>query len=90
MAIAFTRWPIFKIFSFFEHFVFFGAFFAQNNSKVLVKWLLECFYHFKFLTQTDHFAKAWAIAFTRWPIFKMVLFLEYLVFFGAVFFTEQL
>ena len=31
-----------------------------------------------------------AIAFPRWPIFKMVSFLEYLVFFGAVFCTEQL
>ena len=43
---------------------------------------------------SDHFAKAiafaWAIAFARWPIFKIILFLEYLVFFGAVFCTEQL
>ena len=30
-------------------------------------------------------AFAWAIAFARWPILKMVSFLEYLVFFGAVF-----
>ena len=28
-------------------------------------------------------------SFAWWPIFKMVLFLEYLVFFGAVFYTEQ-
>ena len=33
---------------------------------------------------------AGAIAFALWPIFKMVLFLEYLVFFGAVSCTEQL
>ena len=33
---------------------------------------------------------AWARAFARWPIFKMVSFLEYLVFFGGVFCTEQL
>ena len=35
-----------------------------------------------FLTQSEDFA--WAIAFGGWPIFKMVSFLEYLVFFDAV------
>ena len=33
---------------------------------------------------------AWAISFAWWLIFKMISFLEYLVFFGAVFCTEQL
>ena len=37
----------------------------------------------------DHFVKAigfaWAIAFARWPIFKLVSFLKYLVFFRAAF-----
>ena len=69
--------------------VFSSGFFAQNNSNVLAEWLLACFWHFSFLTQTDSFTKAiafaWAIAFARWPILKMVLFLEYLVFLGAVF-----
>ena len=36
----------------------------------------------------EHFAKP--IALPKWPIFKIVLFLEYLVFFGAVFCTELL
>ena len=40
------------------------------------------------MTQSDIFAKG--IAFARWPIFKMILFLEYLVFFGVVFCTQQL
>ena len=40
------------------------------------------------MTQSDHFAKA--IAFAWWSIFKMVWYLEYLVFFGAVFCTQQL
>ena len=31
---------------------------------------------------------AWAIAFARWPIFKMVPFLEYLVFFVGDFCTK--
>ena len=46
------------------------------------------FGNFNFVTQSDDFAKA--IAFAWWPIFKMVSFLEYLVFFGAVFCTQQL
>ena len=44
--------------------------------------------------QNSHFAKAialaWAIGFARWPIFKFVSFLEYLVFFRAVFCIQQL
>ena len=54
-------------------------------------WHVLCI--FEILTYTDHFAKAiafpLALAFGRWPIFKIVSFLEYLVFFGAVFCTEQ-
>ena len=64
--------------------VFSCGFFAQNNSNVVVELFLTCFWHFKFLFQSDHFAKAiifaWAIAFSRWPIFKIVSFLEYLLF----------
>ena len=40
------------------------------------------------MTQNEHFAKP--IALPKWPIFKIVLFREYLVFFGAVFCTELL
>ena len=73
---------------------FFERFFAQNNSNVFVECFFECFWNFYFVTQSDHFAEAiafaWAIAFARWPIFKIVSFLEYLVFFRAVFCTEQL
>ena len=46
------------------------------------------FLEFKFLSQSEDFA--WAIAFALWPVFKKVSFLEYLVFSGAVFCTEQL
>ena len=83
-AIAFARWPIFKMVSFLEYLVFFlERFFAQNNSNVLVESFFAGFWDFQFLMQTYHFAKA--IAFARWPIFKMVSFLKYLVFFGVVF-----
>ena len=50
---------------------------------MLVESISACFLVFYFLTQTDNFT--WAIAFANWPIFKMVSFLEYLVFFRTVF-----
>ena len=69
--------------------VFFERFFAQKNSNILLEWFFACFWNFEFLTQTDQCAKAiafaWAIAFARWPIFKIVSFLEYLVFFSSGF-----
>ena len=73
---------------------FLDEFSAQNKSSVLVEWFFAYFWHFYFLTQTDHFAKAiipfaWTIAFARWSIFKIVSFLEYLLFFQAVFCTQQ-
>ena len=54
--------------------------------------ILTCLRQFKILAQIEYFAKAIvhakAIHFARWPIFNMVSFLEYLVFFRAVFCTE--
>ena len=51
------------------------------------------FLSFLLFTQTEHFAKAvgfaWAIAFGRWPIFKIVSFLQYLVFFSRTFFAQN-
>ena len=49
---------------------------------MFVETFLACFRHFYFLTQTEYFA--WAIAFALWPflpIFKMLLFFEYKLFF---------
>ena len=37
-------------------------FFAQNDSNVLVLCVFASFWHFKFLTQTNHFARAIAFA----------------------------
>ena len=62
---------------------FLKRYFAQNNSNVIKESFFACFCESQFLTQTDHFAKA--VAFARWPIFKIVSFLEYLVFSEAVF-----
>ena len=91
-AIAFGSWPIFNIVSFLEYLVFFRAvFFAENYSNVNTESVLTCFREFKFLAQTDYFAKAIAhgnaIAFGKWPTFGIVSFLEYLVFSRAVFCT---
>ena len=46
------------------------------------------FFKFEVLTESEDFA--WAIASARWPLFKMVPFIEYLVFFGVPFCTETL
>ena len=72
--------------------VLYSSFFAQNNCAVLVEWFFRMFLAFSIFDHNWTFWKgfAWAIAFARWPIFKFVLFLEYLVFFRAVFCTEQL
>ena len=79
----FSKWSHFS-----NIWCFFKRFFAQNNSNVLVESFFALFWPFEFLSQTDHFAKS--IAFARWPILKIVLFLEYMVFFPAFFSTEQL
>ena len=53
---------------------------------MLVHSFLICFWQFYFLTQTDDFAKAIAFAWKPFlPIFEMVSFPKYLVFFRAVF-----
>ena len=61
---------------------FLKRFVAQNNSNVIKESFF--FFEFYFLTHNEYF-----IAFARWPIFKIVSFLEYLVFSQAVFCTEQ-
>ena len=43
--------------------------FAQNNSNVIKESFFAWFSEFLFLTQTDNFPEA--IAFARWPIFKI-------------------
>ena len=56
--------------------------------------ILTYFRQFKIVGQIEYFAKAIAhakaIDFARWPIFYIVSFLEYLMFFRAVSSTELL
>ena len=91
--------------------VFLERFFAQNNSKWFIQWILTCFFliltfepKWRFcmgyslcmmadfqnalLSQIEDFP--WLIVFAWWPNFKLLSFLEYFVFFGTVFSTEQL
>ena len=72
----------------------FGVCSSRFLHRPTLVFLKNVFSHVLFLTQTYHFAKgiafAWAIAFAKLAIFKVVLFLEYFVFFRAVFCTEKL
>ena len=53
---------------------------------MLIESFFVCFVQFYFLTQTDDFAKAITHGWMPFlPIFKMVSFFEYLIFFKAVF-----
>ena len=60
-AIAFVRWPIFKMVSFLEYLVFFGAVFSQTKYNVVVESFFSCFLHFNFLTQNDQFCKGYSL-----------------------------
>ena len=75
-SIAFARWPIFKSSHFWNVLCFYERFFAQNNSNVLGESFFGCFLAI-LIFDLNHFAKS--IAFARWPIIKMLSFLEYLV-----------
>ena len=58
---------------------------------MLIESFLVCFVQFYFLTQIDDFAMAIAHGWRLFlPIFKMVSFFEYLIFFKAVFWIELL
>ena len=58
---------------------------------MLIESFFMCFVQFYFLTQTDDFAKAIAHGWRPFlPIFKMISFFEYLIFFKAVFRIEKL
>ena len=86
--IALPKWPIFKIVLFLEYLVFFGAVFCTELLYCALRIDFCMFFGILIFDPNEHFAKP--IALPKWPIFKIVLFLEYLVFFGAVFCTELL
>ena len=59
----------------------FGVFFSVFFYRTILMFLQD---GFSFWTQSHHFAKAiafpWAIVFVRWQIFKILSFLQYLLF----------
>ena len=88
-AIAFAWWAILKMVSFLEYLVFFEAVFCTEQLEMICRMDFDIFFKisFFFFIQSEDFVKA--IAFAWWVIFKMVSFLECLVFFEAVFCTAQ-
>ena len=90
-AIAYAWRLIFKMVSFLEYLLFFGAaFFAQNNFKKYYNEFSHVFWHFSFRPKVtiwngplDH--GHFELAFASWPFFQQVLVLEYLVFFWSGF-----
>mgnify|MGYP006964548735 CR=1 FL=1 len=86
--IAFARWLIFKIVLFLEYLVFFRAVFCTEQLQCFCRMVFRMFLVFLNFDPNWPFCKGYSLG--RWPIFKIVLFLEYLVFFRAVFCTKQL
>ena len=84
-AIAFAWWPLFKMVSFLEYLVLFGAVFCTQQLEMLCRMDFDMFFGILIFDLKWWFCKGYT-----WPIFKMVSFLEYLVLFGAVFSTQQL
>ena len=75
--------------SFVEDYAFLEGFFAENNYIVYADSFFICFWQFYFLTQTHDFTKPIAFAWRPFlPIFKVLSFFEYKVFFKAVFSIE--
>ena len=69
--------------------VFLSCFFAWNKDNVVVDSFLICLRQFYFLTQSYDFSKAIGQALRPFlPTFKLVSFLQYEVFFRAVFCVE--
>ena len=75
--------------------VFSGIFLHKTTPIFLSNGFSRIFGIFNFgpkvtVLQMKAISFAWAIAFARWPIFKIVSVLKYFVFFRAVFCKEQL
>ena len=88
-AIAFAWSPIFKMVSFLEYLVFFGALFRTEQLEMICRMDFDTFFRILIFDLTWEFSMGY-IAFVWWPIFKIVSFLEYLLFFWPLFGSEQL
>ena len=88
-AIACAWWAIFKMVSFLEYLLFFEAVFWGEQLEMICRMDLDIFFGILIFDPKWGFCKGY-IAFACWVIFKMISFLEYLVFFEAVFWIKQL
>ena len=69
--------------------VFLERFFAHNNSKWFVEWIFDMIFGILIFDPKWWFCKGYSLCMMG-DFQNMLLFLEYLVFFGAVFCTQQL
>ena len=82
--------PIFKIISFLQYLVFFQAVFCTEQLEITFTIDFDMFFGILIIDPKWRFCKGYRLCILGWPIFKIVSFLQYLVFFEAVFCTKQL
>ena len=87
-AIAFAWWPIFKMLSFLEYFVFFRAVFCTAQLWMICRVDFDMFFGILIFDPKWGFCKGYSLC--MMADFQMLSFLEYFVFFRAVFCTAQL
>ena len=90
LCIWFPRWPTFKIVWFLQYLVILQAVFPTKDFKIICWRIFGMFLWILIVDPKWWFCKDYnlGIAFPRWPTFKMVWFLQYLVFSRAVFSTK--
>ena len=87
-AIAFAWWVILKMFSFLEYLVFFEAVFCTEELEMICRMDFDMVFGILIFDRKWGFCKGYGLF--MWAILKRVSSFEYLVFFEAVFCTEQL
>ena len=85
------KWPILKILSFLEYLVVFRASFFTEQLQCSCGIVFRMFLAFLIFDPKRPFCKAYSLCMgytlcLKWPIFKILSFLEYLVVFPACFF----
>ena len=80
----------FKIVSFLQYLEFFQAVFCTEQLEITFTIDFDMFFGILIIDPKWRLCKGYRLCILGWPIFKIVSFLEYLVFFQAVFCTEQL
>ena len=94
LAKSFAIWPSFKIVSFLEYLLFFSSVFFQKTTLMLLFNSFSQFFIFLIFDPNWPFCKDYSLcigySLCKTADFKIVSFLEYLVFFRVFFCTKQL